>query len=267
MRPTAAPLPLSSGGSRSTVNKEEKPVLRDRDLREPLFLYLEERFGKIRILEEKVTGKSRADVLMVTEDAVYGIEIKSDADTYARLSRQVPDYDRYYDFNYVVCGTSHGLHIEEHVPPYWGIITAELSEDGQADFYELRKPVRNVKRDLLKKLSLLWRPELFEIQMKHGMPKYRDRSKEEVIQRIAALVPAKVPEQELDREISGLLLERDYTKAEETLREFRRSETAKKLDSVTDPEERMALILFAEERKARLQKNRKKRKRRRRTSI
>ena len=50
---------------------------------------------------------------MVTEDALFGIEIKSDADTYTRLSRQVKDYNKFFDYNYVVVGTSHAHHIEE----------------------------------------------------------------------------------------------------------------------------------------------------------
>ena len=82
-------------------------MLHDKDIREPLFDFLDETYGKIRIIEEKTMGKSRADVVMVTEDALYGIEIKSDADTYVRLASQVKDYDKYYDFNFVVVGTSH----------------------------------------------------------------------------------------------------------------------------------------------------------------
>ena len=93
-------------------------MLYDKDIREPLFEYLEEIYGKIRILEEKKTGKARADVVMVTPDALYGIEIKSDADTYTRLERQVREYDRFYDYNYVVVGTRHALHIREHVPDW-----------------------------------------------------------------------------------------------------------------------------------------------------
>ena len=92
--------------------------LHDRDIREPLFEFLEETYGRIRILEEKTMGKSRADIVMVTPEYLYGIEIKSDADTYARLARQVKDYDSYYDYNIVVVGSSHALHIEEHVPDY-----------------------------------------------------------------------------------------------------------------------------------------------------
>ena len=82
-------------------------MIYDKDIREPLFDFLDETFGKNRILEEKIIGNSRADVVMVTPEAIFGIEIKSDADTYARLKSQVKDYDKYYDLNFVVVGTSH----------------------------------------------------------------------------------------------------------------------------------------------------------------
>ena len=41
--------------------------LHDKDIREPLFDYLEEKYGRIRILEEKTTGRARADCVMITE--------------------------------------------------------------------------------------------------------------------------------------------------------------------------------------------------------
>ncbi len=100
-------------------------VLYDKDIREPLFEYLEERYGKIRILEEKCMGKSRADVVMVRPGLLVGIEIKSDADTYARLKRQTKDYDRFCDENYVAVGSTHAMHVGEHIPAWWGIIRAD----------------------------------------------------------------------------------------------------------------------------------------------
>ena len=72
-------------------------MLLDKDIREPLFEFLEERYGKVRILEEKTVGSSRADVVMVIPDKIVGIEIKSDADTYTRLERQVADYDLWWE--------------------------------------------------------------------------------------------------------------------------------------------------------------------------
>ena len=103
-------------------------VLHDKDIREPLFDFLEETYGKVRIIEEKTTGRARADVVMITDSLLYGIEIKSDADTYARLKKQVKNYDMYYDRNIIVAGTSHAGHVAEHVPKWWGIITVEIDE-------------------------------------------------------------------------------------------------------------------------------------------
>ena len=40
-------------------------AVNDKDIREPLFEFLEETFGKIRIIEEKALGRSRADIVMM----------------------------------------------------------------------------------------------------------------------------------------------------------------------------------------------------------
>lgn len=195
-----------------------KNILRDKDIREPLFDFLEETYGKIRILEEKMMGKSRADVVMVAPDAIYGIEIKSDADTYARLGRQVKDYNLYYDYNYVVAGASHGLHVEEHVPECWGIITAEWTEEG-VDFYILRRPGRNPKMNWKRKISILWRPELAHIQELNGLPGYKGKSKLFVMGKILE----KVPEDVLQAQLCEELFERDYTAIKEEIREYKKA--------------------------------------------
>ena len=89
------------------MSQETTNVLYDKDIREPLFDFLEDTYGKVRILEEKRTGAARADVVMITPEILYGIEIKSDSDTYARLKKQVKNYDLYYDRNIIVAGSSH----------------------------------------------------------------------------------------------------------------------------------------------------------------
>ena len=192
-------------------------MLYDKDIREPLFGFLDGLYPKNRIIEEKEMGHSRADVVMVTPEIVYGIEIKSDADSYARLERQVRDYDKYYDCNYVVVGTTHAYHISEHVPEWWGIITVE-AEDGHPDFYVLRKPGRNPKLDWKKKMSMVWRPELAHIQELNHMPKYKEKSKKFVIDKILE----KVPEDTLQLQVCEELLQRDYTEIEGIIRAYRR---------------------------------------------
>lgn len=191
-------------------------ALHDADIREPLFSYLENRFGIIRILEEKTMGKSRADVLMVKEDGIYGFEIKSDADTYARLKRQVRDYDRYYDYNYVVIGTTHVKHIEEHVPVYWGILVADREGDG-IDFYEYRAPVKNPKVKWKWKITILWRIELAHIQERNRLPKYKQKSKKFVQEKIVE----KLDEETLQKELIHELFERDYQLIEEEIRLYK----------------------------------------------
>lgn len=191
-------------------------MLYDKDIREPLFDFLEERYGKIRIIEEKQMGRSRADIVMVMPAAIAGIEIKSDADTYARLKRQVRDYNKYFDLNYVVAGSSHAMHIEEYVPKWWGIIMAELVES-MVDFYVLREAHENPKADMKKKLELLWRPELAHIQELNKLPKYKQKSKSFVIEKLLQ----KVPEEVLKEQISQELFERDYNEIGNIIKEYK----------------------------------------------
>lgn len=198
-------------------------MLYDKDIREPLFEFLEEKYGKIRIIEEKNMGKSRADIVMVLPKAVVGIEIKSDADTYARLERQITDYERYFDFNYVVIGSKHATHIKEHVPDWWGVISVELIEDA-VDFYVIREAEENKICDMKKKLSLLWRPELAHIQELNEMPKYKQRSKEFVIDKILDAVAPEI----LTEQISQELFERDYNAIAQTIQTFREENGKKK---------------------------------------
>jgi len=183
-----------------------------------LFNFLEDEYGKIRIFEEKTMGRSRADVVMITTQHIVGIEIKSDADTYARLQRQVKDYNRFYDMNYVVVGTSHAAHIEEHVPDFWGIITVE-EVDNKADYYILRRPKANPKLDMALKLSMMWRPELAHIQEINQMPRYKERSKAFVIGKILESIPLEV----LNVQLCNELFERDYDTIGEVIKEYRKA--------------------------------------------
>lgn len=192
-------------------------MLYDKDIREPLFDFLEASYGKIRFLEEQPMGKSRADIVMVVPDALYGVEIKSDADTYARLEKQIQDYDRYYDYNLVVIGTTHAAHIEEHVPDWWGIITVE-QEEGRADFYFLRQPKPNPKMEWSCKIEILWRPELTHIQELNRMYAYKQKSKRFVADKIVETVEERL----LAEQVSEELFERDYTKIWETIQTYRR---------------------------------------------
>lgn len=197
-------------------------MLKDKDIREPLFDFFDEKFGKVRIIEEKQIAKSRADVMLVLEEALVGVEIKSDADTYTRLARQIKDYNKFFDYNYVVVGSSHSKHVDEHIPEYWGIIVA--TEDEQdINFQVLREPGINKRAQktykMKRKLSILWRPELARIQEINNMPKYKQKSKDFVITKIME----KVPWELLHKQISEELFQRDYNTIGDVIQEWKRS--------------------------------------------
>lgn len=193
-------------------------MLYDKDIREALFDFLEEKYGKVRVIEEKNMGNSRADIVAVTDDGVMGIEIKSDADSYARLSGQVKDYDRFFDYNCIVVGSTHASKVSEHVPSYWGIVSVE-EIDGCVDFYTIREPEDNPKMIITDKLSLLWRPELAHIQEINGMFKYKEKSKRFVIEKISD----KISTNTLRKLVCEELFERDYTLIEGIIAEHKKN--------------------------------------------
>ena len=200
--------------------KETSLTAHDKDIREPLFEYLEDRYGKVRIIEEKRAGKARADVVMVTPDAIYGVEIKSDKDTYTRLEGQVKNYNLYFDYNIVAVGSTHAAHIKEYVPEWWGIITIE-EIDGTLDFYMLREAKKNPKVKDERKISILWRPELARVQEINGLPKYKEKSKLFVQKKLLE----KVPHDLLWKQVSEELFQRDYNTIEQEIEGFRRRKT------------------------------------------
>ena len=193
-------------------------TLYDKDIRDPLFDFLEETYGKTRILEEKRTGNARADAVMITPKLLYGIEIKSDADTYARLGRQTKYYDWYYDRNILVAGTSHAAHVKEHVPEWWGIIMVEPDDNGEIDFYVLREADVNPRVKDKRKITILWRTELNRLLEKNGLPKYKEKSKLFVQDKLIE----KVPGDTLWPQAYDELFERDYNTISQEIEEFRR---------------------------------------------
>ena len=85
------------------------------------------------------------------------------------------------------------------------------------DFYLLREAKSSPKTDLRRKLELLWRPELAHIQEINRLAKYRQKSKSFVIEKIIEKVPGEI----LAEQVSQELFERDYTRIDQTIREYK----------------------------------------------
>ena len=173
----------------------------DIDIREPLFDYLDERYKKVRTIEEKTIKNSRADVIAVVDGELIGFEIKSDNDSYTRLKTQIKDYDQFCDRCYIVVGERH-VQVEKHVPDYWGIIFVN-----EENVIVERDAEKSPKVKLYNQLDLLWRNELAEIQEKEGLPKLTGTKRRVIYDRLVSTAG----EPTIKRDMTEQLFERDYT--------------------------------------------------------
>ncbi len=83
-----------------------------------------------------------ADLLDVTE-GIVGYEIKSNADTYARLPKQIEGYNSVCRKVYMVVGDKKRVSVLKHIPNFYGILIARRTENGEVSFEELRGALPN----------------------------------------------------------------------------------------------------------------------------
>ena len=183
--------------------------MKDRSVRRVIFDYLEENYGKIRIFEESPIKNSRCDFYTVT-DRLTGYEIKSDADSYERLSGQIKDYDAFFDENYIVIGRMHRAHVAEKVPPYWGIICITDEEEGFI-VETVRPAEKNPKMKRKNQLLKLWNREITSIARRRGCHIYYGKYKSF---RAGELLKS-IDNDTLKEDICAELFERDYSLSED----------------------------------------------------
>ncbi len=182
------------------------------EMKDAFFWYLDGVYEKVRVIEEKVIGKSRADMVAVLPDRLIGFELKSDSDSYQRLATQIKDYDKYFDYNYLVVGKTHRKQAAKHVPNHWGIICiSEVEDSGAAAVETLKEAQPNPKLKMRWQMSLLWRSEMANIQRLNGLYKYSGKKRLHVINYIIESVEKEL----LKKQLCDELFERDYSVFEE----------------------------------------------------
>ncbi len=185
---------------------KERPMLYDEDIRILLFDYLDRRFPKVRTFEEKSMGHSRSDVIALLPKTIVGMEIKSDADSYTRLVTQVKDYDKYFDINYIVVGSSHVMGVREHVPPYWGILVVDQTEE-EPIIRQVRSAKPNPKVKLKTQLVFMWKRELIMLLKVNKLGMYAKGSRRTMEKALLTFVPHDM----LKKQMCYMLFERDYS--------------------------------------------------------
>lgn len=192
---------------------ESKKKLKDEQMRSVLFEYYEARNIRQRFFEEFCFGrKTRADALLVTEKEMIGFEFKSDKDNLKRLERQIHDYERFCDRNYLVTGQKFKEKAPEELPEHWGIYCVYLDEDQTIQLECMRKAQPNNKRMRLhNQLRLLWRSELIPIIKKHKLGGVTKKNKLELVRTMEHNLTKDV----LRSELLESLIERDYSQYQE----------------------------------------------------
>lgn len=191
------------------MKEEEK--LSDPEMREILFETYENTGERLRIFEELVIGKSRADAILVKENEILGFEIKSDKDSLVRLVTQVKNYERFCDKCYIVTGIHYIDKIEEAVPKHWGIYDIVKDEEEKLHIEMFREAQRNPKErptiKLKNQMSLLWRLELSKIVKTYKLGGVTTRNKRQ----LRELIIEKMGKEEAKRLTCDALIERDYS--------------------------------------------------------
>ena len=183
-------------------------------MRSVLFEYYENRNVRQRFFEEFCFGrKTRADALLVTETEMIGFEFKSDKDNLNRLERQIHDYERYCDRNYLVTGQKFKEKAPEEIPEHWGIYCIYMDDSQTLQLECIRKAQPNNKRMRLhNQLRLLWRSELIPIIRKYKLGGVTAKNKLELVRTMEHNLTKEV----LRSELLESLIERDYSQYQDS---------------------------------------------------
>ncbi|MCE5301601.1 MAG: sce7726 family protein [Planctomycetaceae bacterium] len=133
--------------------------MNDKQIRPLLLELLRSRDPLAAIFEELpiCRGDGRADVVSVN-GAMYGYEIKGSNDTTRRLSKQIVDYERVFDYCVIVATQNHLDRAREIVPLYWGIVVVHETNFGPT-MKQVRAAKRNRHTDPEAIMRLMWRRE------------------------------------------------------------------------------------------------------------
>jgi hypothetical protein len=118
-----------------------------------LFEKLEDKKEFIGAFEIPVAD-SRVDFITIN-GRTTSYEIKSEFDNLSKLKKQINDYSKAFEYNYVVLDVKHKKNAEKIIPEYYGILTFR-----NGNLYQSRRALLNKNIQSEVQLSLLSKKEL-----------------------------------------------------------------------------------------------------------
>jgi hypothetical protein len=150
--------------------KNTTSQLSDPDIRLVLLRDIKARFPDKKhdlILEEFGCNAARIDIAVVN-GALHGFEIKSDCDSLERLSDQITEYGKIFDYMTLVSGKKLLDAARRRIPIWWGVSLAIFTCD-EVHVRELRKPKKNQNLDPASLAEMLWKCETMQCLRRSGV--------------------------------------------------------------------------------------------------
>jgi hypothetical protein len=124
-----------------------------------------------RIVDEMeiCCGEARVDIAVIN-GKLHGFEIKSEADTLARLDGQISAYNQVFDTMTIICGKNHLDSITKMIPGWWGIYSAKINF-GKVELTKFRCAETNQAVSSLALAQLLWKSEMLALLAEAGVKK------------------------------------------------------------------------------------------------
>ena len=166
--------------------------------------------GHTRIVHELALCQAEARIdLADVNGHLVGWEIKTRADTLARLPRQQEVYSRVFDRVWLVAD---GRHIENAltlIPEWWGVMRIAGDDDG-CRLETLRPSRLNRHIDIHSLVRLLWREEALAELQSLGLAAHLERAPRRALwANLADAVPRCVSREELQRRVRTRLKDRE----------------------------------------------------------
>jgi hypothetical protein len=114
-------------------------------------------------------AKARIDIAAIN-GCVHGFEIKSAADTLARLPQQLMLYEQCLEKLTIVCAEKHVSAVRKMAPAWCGILKVTKGPLGGIAFIAIRPPKRNPNVQANKLAHLLWRSEAVALLARLNAP-------------------------------------------------------------------------------------------------
>lgn len=161
----------------------------DGDIRAPLVAWIASQHpmdGSTGILHELEMSRPSGRIdLAVVNGELAGFEIKSDKDTFARLSRQAKAYSAFFDKVTLVTTETHIERAKNIIPRWWGLILF----DRHQQFHAVREPGHNKAVDPTSVLYTLSIREIRTVAQHEGVLLKSGMLKRSIIETVSTSIP------------------------------------------------------------------------------